>query len=98
MTQARQPRRTREQWDDLIAKQQASELTVEDFCKQHGITASNYYAWKGKLKRETTESNKAQSQVEDWFPVDLSLPKASLADWDIELDLPGGITLRMKTP
>ncbi|MCP4057408.1 MAG: IS66 family insertion sequence element accessory protein TnpB, partial [Pseudoalteromonas sp.] len=33
-------RRTREQWQELIDKQAAGELTVSEFCAQHALTVS----------------------------------------------------------
>lgn len=43
-------RKTLEQWLALINKQQHSELTVRDFCRENRISASCFYTYKAKLK------------------------------------------------
>lgn len=42
-------RRTRAQWLALIEDQQSSNLSVVDFCQQHGINAKYFYARKSTL-------------------------------------------------
>ena len=46
-------RRTREQWQRLVDKQAASELTVSEFCAQHALTVSNFYLWRKKLSDDS---------------------------------------------
>ncbi len=36
-------------WQQRIDAQKASELSVSQFCKQHGCSASNFYQWRRKL-------------------------------------------------
>jgi hypothetical protein len=36
-------------WQQLIDAQKASKLSVSQFCKQHGCSASSFYQWRRKL-------------------------------------------------
>jgi transposase len=83
-------RRTRQQWQQLINEQPDSGLTVHDYCQQQHLNVSGFYLWRKKLAAESENVS-----ATDW----LSLPAADLpghtGDCQIELLLPGGVTLRM---
>ena len=85
-------RRTRQQWQQLINEQPDSGLTIYDYCQQQHLNVSGFYLWRKKLAAESENVSAA-----DW----LSLPAADLpshtGDWQIELLLPGGVTLRMNS-
>ena len=86
-------RRTREQWQELIDKQAAGELTVSEFCAQHALTVSNFYLWRKKL----SDDSQSLTQTDNWLAFDMpaSADKEPGAAWEIELALPGGVVLRM---
>ncbi|WP_017445662.1 IS66 family insertion sequence element accessory protein TnpA [Gayadomonas joobiniege] len=46
------PRRTREQWFELIQAQQNSDLSVAEFARQHRINVQNFYARRSDFKRD----------------------------------------------
>mgnify|MGYP000613266978 CR=1 FL=1 len=97
MTKLKPARLTRTQWEKLIEDKAESPLTIEKYCKQKQVTVSSFYAWRTRLKK--AQIIKSSNKVPDeWLPI--SLP-ASLTQeksrWDIELALPSGITLRMKS-
>ena len=94
MAKHQSPRRTKEQWSQIIQDQQDSSLTVAEYCKQNEIVISNFYAWKAKLKK-TSEPHQA-SQDNNWLPLTFSSPQSVESNWHIELDLPGGVTLKMR--
>ena len=85
-------RRTRQQWQQLINEQPDSGLTIHNYCQQQHLNVSGFYLWRKKLAAESENVSAA-----DW----LSLPAADLpghtGDWQIELLLPGGVTLRMNS-
>ncbi len=85
-------RRTQQQWQQLINGQPDSGLTVHDYCQQQQLNVSGFYLWRKKLAAGAENVSAA-----DW----LSLPAADLpghtGDWQIELLLPGGVTLRMNS-
>ena len=41
--------RTEAQWQALIQNQQTSGLTISDYCQQHHLPTSSFYAFKKKL-------------------------------------------------
>ena len=90
------PRRSRSEWLQIIADQQQSGLSIKTYCDQHEITESSFHLWKKKLNdhpvRESTDSNH-----NDWLSLDIPATTPEARSWDIELELPGGVTLRMRT-
>ena len=86
-------RRTREQWQELIDKQAAGELTVSEFCAQHALTVSNFYLWRKKL----SDDSQSLASQDSWLAFDMpaSADREPGAVWEIELALPGGVVLRM---
>lgn len=102
MTKAKQARRTQAQWVQLIEGQCNSELTIEAYCKQHQVTVSNFYAWRAKLKKQSAHevANRPASKENDWIPLvppPSPLPQSAESAWAVELDLPAGITLRVRS-
>ena len=57
------PRKTREQWAELIEQQQQSGLTILDFCQQYDVGFASFGKWKRRLSAATAQtarpSNKA---------------------------------------
>src|SRR6266699_1766077 len=43
-----------QQWRRWIARWQASGLSVTAFCARHGLSPSNFYAWRSTLQRRAT--------------------------------------------
>ena len=86
-------RRTREQWQELVDKQAAGELTVSEFCAQHALTVSNFYLWRKKL----SDDSQPFAQQDNWLAFDMpaSGNQSAGSTWEIELVLPGGVVLRM---
>ena len=41
--------RNETQWQTLIQNQQTSGLTISDYCQQHQLPSSSFYAFKNKL-------------------------------------------------
>ena len=92
-TRRRGPRRSREQWQQLIAEQQRSGLSQKAFCAERGLVLSTFTNWKRRLG-ETTSSNR--SAEGDWLELPVSLTEGTSAGWDIELELGGGLCLRLR--
>ncbi len=86
-------RRTREQWQELVDKQAASELSVSEFCTHHDLTVSNFYLWRKKL----SDDSQPLAKQDNWLAFDMpaSADKEPGAVWEIELALPSGVVLRM---
>lgn len=89
------PRRTRSDWESLIAEQKASGLTIEQFCRQYELTQSNFYLWRKRLSQPIQKKATQTDQTTPWLQV--AVPDTNpTPTWDIELDLPNGVTLRMR--
>lgn len=87
------------QWRQLIKQQHESGLSQKAFCQSRNIGLSTFNTWKHKLEKKA-DSLTDQLQPEassDWIelPPDTQETTAS-ASWHIELELPGGVVLRMR--
>ena len=60
-------RRTREQWQELVDKQAASELSVSEFCTHHDLTVSNFYLWRKKL----SDDSQSLAPQDNWLAFDM---------------------------
>ena len=47
-------RRTPQQWLTLFQNQQDSDLSIKQFCLEHGISMSNFYKNKATFKNQTS--------------------------------------------
>ncbi len=45
----------RSRWSGLIAEQSGSGETVEAFCRERGLTTSQFYTWRKRLRASATE-------------------------------------------
>ena len=83
----------KEQWHRLIEEQQNSSMTQSDFCLSKGLSLATFYNWKRKL-------NASENTTTETSPQWIELPTASRHSqqhaWDIELELPGNVILRMR--
>lgn len=77
---------TREFMSRHIKQQEASGLSVKAYCQSEGISKSRYYYWRRQLTDE---------QSRDGF-IPLDLPSLDSSAREIEVILPGDITLRIR--
>ena len=88
-------RRSPQQWQQLIEAQQSSALSVNQFCAEHKITVSNFYLQRKKYQAQPI-SQVAPSN--DWLSLsELMQTRYTARDWHIELKLPNGVVLTMRT-
>src|SRR5208337_3467846 len=45
----------RSKWSGVISEQSESGETVEAFCRKRGLTASQFYSWRKRLRRSAAE-------------------------------------------
>ena len=94
MEKTKSKRRSKLQWRELIEAQPQSSMNISDYCKHHKITTASFFTWRKKLFDTSTGDIHCSNQPDnDWIPLTL---KSDVATWDIELCLPGGVTLKMK--
>lgn len=46
----------KEQWKQLILERQASGLTINNWCKQHGFKRTTYFYWLRRIRQETCQT------------------------------------------
>lgn len=88
-------------WQSIIRQQADSGLTQKAFCHQQGIQLSTFAYWKHRLKSKALSEAHAElaenQEPSPWIevPNELTSP-ASHAAWQMELELPGGVVLRIR--
>jgi len=87
-------RRTSGQWRELIDEQVDSGLSQVAFCKRKRIALSSFANWKRKLSAVSIERKSSTPEPSPW--IDLGRLGAERSGWDVELDLGGGICLRLR--
>ncbi len=94
-------RRTKEQWQSVLADQQNSDQTVTRYCELNEISLSNFYHWKCKLAKESSDRvprpTLKLTKTDDWISLAPSVAARPISAWDIELNLPNGVTLKMRS-
>jgi transposase-like protein len=88
-----------EQWQQIIDQQLESGLNQKDFCQSRHISLATFSNWKRKLKNDspTQLGEPASTNNQDWVAFPTVLPETSSSPaWNMELELPGGVILRMR--
>ena len=84
------------EWQERLKNQKESELSLEVFCLQEGVSKSTFYRWTRmlengipeSLREEDSEREQAESGEGHFLPVTI---KAS----PVEVELPNGTKLRL---
>ncbi|MDT8442538.1 MAG: hypothetical protein RQ723_12900 [Desulfuromonadales bacterium] len=87
-----QNRRTAAQWRALIAEQDRCGQSQRAFCAHNGLALSTFSLWKRRLSG--AEASEGREDPSSW--IDLGDLGSSPSGWDIELDLGGGVCLRLR--
>lgn len=89
-------RRSAKQWQNLIDEQAGSGLSQVAFCRQERLALSTFTNWKRRLagKSPAAACDEPESATSPW--IDLGAMTGSEPGWDIELDLGGGLCLRLR--
>jgi hypothetical protein len=98
-------RRSNAEWAALMAEFDVSGLPATQFCQQRGIA---YGTFVRRRRRAEPITEPAEPHAAEWLPIDIrsdgdcgdsaaSDRKTDTSGWDIELSLPGGVQLRMRT-
>ena len=81
------------EWRRVFEKYEASGLSVMVFCQREGIARSVFTRWQQRVRVVPAEP-KTAAFVE--LPFSTAGSSAVLAPGELELSLPGGVTLRWK--
>ena len=87
-------RRTAAEWRQLIEAQKASGLSVLAFCEREKLSRSAFARWRRELERGGPTD--AEASFVELPPPRAAVEPRSLAAGELELALPGGVTLRWK--
>ena len=88
-----------EQWQQIIDQQIASGLSQKVFCQTQNISLATFTNWKRKLRGDTDidATDTIQASGQEWIELPTELSESAVSsNWHIELELPGGVTLRMR--
>lgn len=94
MSKSTRTRRTADQWRTLISEHAESGLSQEAFCKRKQLALSTFANWKRRLATEPDLEAECAPDPSTW--IDLGSLGARSTGWDIELDLGGGVCLRLR--
>ena len=84
-----------EQWQQVIDQQKTCGMSQRAFCNTHCIGLSTFTHWKRKLQKSPVTTPKEISEQQEWIELSFQSEATSQA-WHLELELPGGVTLRMR--
>jgi putative transposase len=86
-------------WRDRVRRQQASGLTIAQFCAQERIARSKFHAWKRRFRLMSSPAQcPALPAPSVFLPVTVRLDDRTTDELlPIEADLPNGIRLRIPT-
>lgn len=86
-------KRSTQEWQQLIDAQEVSDMTIAQFCDRHHINQSTFYLH--RKKRQDLLLPKTTSQ---WLPINtMTSHQPDSRQWQIELTLPNGVVLNMRT-
>ena len=81
-------------WRERIRACEASGLTIERYCRDHGLSASGYHGWKRELKRREAQAPLRGASVPVFAEVRVTPPQAHEAV-ALEVVLPLGGRVRV---
>ena len=71
--------RKADEWRERIAEQEGSGLTVQQFCKEHGVSTWSFYTWRKRLRESESGGvrfalvDRAAAQIELGNTADLEV-------------------------
>jgi len=68
MDQIVRQRRSESAWREIVARQEQSGLTVQDFCEREDLKAANLYSWRVRLRREPVGKTVPRGFPEEHMP------------------------------
>jgi len=80
-------RRSAEEWQEIFARFARSGLRAAEFCAREGIAKGSFRTW---YQRRKPSAPKPAGFLE------LSPPPGEQRPWEVEVELPGGITVRVR--
>ena len=88
---SRPGRRTANEWGELISRFEHGVQTRRDFCLSQGVSLSAFDLWRRKLRGKTAQP------AESMFVEVSQAEPIGVTSWDVELELGGGVILRVRS-
>ena len=95
MSRSRRIRRSAEEWREIFSEFVQSGQTRKQFCAERNVKVSTFSRWRERLR---DDSHAGAPNTEDSIFVELASQtrKPSAVPWDVELELGGGVVLRLR--
>ena len=90
----RRIRRSQKQWCELLDRFNRGDQTQEQFCTEHNLGLSTFGRWRKRLRQPSPMASSNALFVE----LEQNTPPPSTQSWDVELQLGGGMCLRLRRP
>jgi transposase-like protein len=96
-------RRSQSAWREIVARQEQSGLTVQEFCEREGLKAASLYGWRVRLRQEPAGKSaspppprrRAHAEKVSGEFIDLGAIDSSRSRFELRLDLGGGVLLHV---
>jgi len=102
MEQIVRQRRSESVWREIVARQEQSGLTVQEFCEREGLKAASLYGWRVRVRQEPAGksvppqlSTRARAKKPSHQFIDLGAIDSSRGRFEVRLDLGGGVQLHL---
>lgn len=101
---SKQSRRSASEWRALMHVYSRGGTTRKQFCAHHGVALSTFDWWRNRLRRESDARllSRATPLPPSALFVELAQDAkpvcAAASNWDVELELGGGVFLRLRRP
>jgi predicted DNA-binding transcriptional regulator AlpA len=90
-------RRRRAEWQALLERAERSRLSTVAFCAAEGISTASFYLWRKRRRAPAPVALDSEASAAAFLDLGvLSAPRADGPSWDLELDLGGGVVLRLR--
>jgi len=83
-------RRPEGEWRQILGRLDASGLSAREFCVQEGLSLSSLQRWRARCRAA------AAARFVELAPPTAAETPSSGTDWSVELELPGGLRLRLR--
>jgi len=85
-------RKSRVQWEELMAAYEAGDLSQREFCKCHNVAYSTFGYWRKQLRSPVDPLAGTSEPLLELSPLALG----DTTQWRVELDLGSGLVLRLR--
>ena len=90
----RRPRKTKSQWQAIMAGFHQSNLSARAYCQEQGVAYGTFAKWRQRLATPDHPENRS-NLIELISPAPVA--QARPDHWQVELELGNGMTLRVRT-